>query len=257
MPWGVEVLHDQHHGLGVGVVHGEHLLDLVGTVDAGTSFEGLDSTPPSQGFDPHEDRAGPVTHVLAVLTQVTPRFGRDRVTDVVQELVGLLIHADHRPHRIMNPGVDREDVFHPGCELSVRLRRDRPARLQMRTQFRFFNTRPMVEWSRSGMSSTSTTCFSSNRSDHRAYPCGGAEQASAISRASTSPVTGEGTGGNSRCLRLIVAHTSPPLSANRIEINRTESRETPTLAPTLSRESFSPAQSSASSTRARLIVEAL
>lgn len=54
----------------------------------------------------------------------------------------------------------------------------------------------MVEWSRFGMSSVSSMCFSSSRSDHRACPAGGCEQARAISRASTSPVTGGGgTGG--------------------------------------------------------------
>jgi hypothetical protein len=38
--------------------------------------------------------------------------------------------------------------------------------------------------------------------------------------ASPSPVTGEGTGGNSRSFRSIVALTSPPVSANRPEIKR-------------------------------------
>lgn len=52
-----------------------------------------------------------------------------------------------------------------------------------------FNTRLMVEWSRSGSPSVSATCFSSSRRLHRSYPAGGAEQASAITRASTSPVT--------------------------------------------------------------------
>ncbi|MCX5422047.1 hypothetical protein OOK07_21065 [Streptomyces sp. NBC_00078] len=63
------------------------------------------------------------------------------------------------------------------------------------------------------MSSTSATCFSSRRSDHLACPLGGVEQASAISLASTSPVTTEGTGGSARSFRPTVAHTSPPVSA--------------------------------------------
>src|SRR5680860_1328730 len=76
-------------------------------------------TPPGQGFDPHEDRAGPMPHVLAVLTQVAPRCGRDRVPGVVEELVGLLVHTDHRTHRVIDPGVDTQHVFHPGRELRV------------------------------------------------------------------------------------------------------------------------------------------
>src|SRR5680860_1328729 len=130
---------------GVGVVHAEQFLDLPGPVQAGPTRQGVRPTPPGQGFDPHEDRAGPMPHVLAVLTQVAPRCGRDRVAGVVEELVGLLVHTDHRTHRVMDPGVDTQHVFHPGRELRVRLRWDGPALLQMRTKFRFFKTRPMVE----------------------------------------------------------------------------------------------------------------
>src|SRR5205814_7914156 len=137
--------------------------------------------------------------------------GGNRVAYLIEELVRLLVHAHHRPGGIAAPGVDREDVFHRRGEGRVRLRWDGPAFLQMRTQFRFLRTRPMVEWSRSGMSSRRATCFSSNRNDHRAYPAGGREHARAISRASTSPVTGDGTGGCSRCVRSIVAQMSPPV----------------------------------------------
>ena len=114
----------------------------------------------------------------------------------------------------------------------------------------------MVEWSRSGMSSMSATCFSSSRSDHRACPAGGAEHARAISRASTSPVTGDGTGGCSRCLRSIVAQMSPPVSAKRLATSRSVSPETPTRAAITSFASTSPAAVfSASSTRARMIID--
>ncbi len=108
------------------------------------------------------------------------------------------------------------------------------------------------------MSSISATCFSSKRSDQRACPLGGVEQASAISLASTSPVTGEGTGGHARSFRSTVAHTSPPVSAYRFEIRRTDSHETPTRSAITARGSTSPTDvSNASSTRARLIIDAL
>ena len=83
--------------------------------------------------------------VLAVLAPVPTRRGGDRFADLAEQLVGLLVHAHHRPPGIVGSGVDREDVLHPGGELGVGVRRDGPALLQMRTQFRFFNTRPMVE----------------------------------------------------------------------------------------------------------------
>ena len=88
-------------------------------------------------------------------------------------------------------------------------------------------------------------------------PAGGCEHARAISRASTSPVTGDGTGGRSRFLREIVARTSPPVSVNRLATSRSISPETPSRAAITSFGSGSPTEvSSASSTRARLIVDA-
>jgi hypothetical protein len=75
--------------------------------------------------------------------------------------------------------------------------------------------------------------------------------------ASTSPVTGEGTGGSSRCLRAIVAKASPPVSSKRLATSRTVSPVTPAFAAITSFRSTSPAESSsASSTRARRIIDA-
>ena len=142
---GVEVVHHQHHGLGVGVIHAQQLLDLAGPVDPGPLGQCLNPTPSAQGFDPHEDRARAAADVLAVLAGVVTGAGRERVADFGEELVGLLVHAHHRTCRVMGPGVDGQHVFHPGRELRVRSWWDGPALLQMRTQFRFFKTRPMVE----------------------------------------------------------------------------------------------------------------
>jgi hypothetical protein len=186
---------------------------------------GPDAT--GEGFDPHEDRAGAAAHVLAVLTVVVPGPCRDRGTDVAEELVGLLVHTDHRTHRVIDPGVDRQNVFHAGRELRIHPPWDGPALLQMRTQFRLFKIRPMVEWSSPGCPRPARRASPAAAATTGSSPPGGWEHAIAISRASASPVTGEGTGGNSRCLRPIVACTSPPVSAHRFETNRTVSRETP------------------------------
>ena len=217
---GVEVVHDQHHGLGVGVVEGEQPLDLVGPVDLGPVGLGVDVAPAAQRLDPDEDRAGAVADVLAVLSAVAAGDGGDRVAGVAEQLV--------RASRPCTPpaGADRRVGRRrrgrlPSAAANSALACGGMVQhcLQMRTKFRFFNTRPMVEWSRSGRSSTNATCFSSSRNDHRACPAGGVEQANAISRASTSPVITDGTGGLSRCLRVIVASTSPPVSTNRFAIS--------------------------------------
>ena len=63
---GVEVVHDEHDGLGVGVVMGEQVLDLASPVGLGSVGLGVDAAPPAQRFGPDEDRAGAVADVLAV-----------------------------------------------------------------------------------------------------------------------------------------------------------------------------------------------
>ena len=46
---GVEVVHDQHHGLGVGIVHGQEFFDLLGPVDFGALGQGVHTAPAAQG----------------------------------------------------------------------------------------------------------------------------------------------------------------------------------------------------------------
>jgi len=88
-------------------------------------------------------------------------------------------------------------------------------------------------------------------------PAGGVEQASAISRASTSPVTIGATGGVSRGLRPIVASTSPPAAVNRFATARTVFSEVPTRSAITARSATGPAfWSNSSNTRARMIIRA-
>ena len=88
---GVEVVHHQHDGLGVGIVHGQQPFDLVGPVDLGALGLGVGAPPAAERFGPDEDRAGAAAEVLVVLFAVLAGRGRDRVSDVVEELIGLLI----------------------------------------------------------------------------------------------------------------------------------------------------------------------
>ena len=75
----VEVVHDQDHGRGVGIVDGEQPVDLVGPVEPGAVGMGIDVAPAAQRLDPDEDRTGAVPDVLAVFPAVASRCGRDRV----------------------------------------------------------------------------------------------------------------------------------------------------------------------------------
>ena len=231
---GVEIVHDQHHGLGVGIVRGQQLFDLPGPVDLGSLGQGVHTAPPVKGLGPHEDRAGAAPDVFAVLAGVLSWPGGKRVADMAEGRA-----AGHRP------------PARPPC--GWRTPRSLAARCSSTSSDE--DAVPFFEdpadggviqvWDVLG----ELTCFSSSRNDHRAYPDGGCEQASAISRASTSPVAGDGTGGRSRFVREIVARTSPPLSVNRLAPSGSISPETPSRSAITSSGSGSPTEvSSASST---------
>jgi hypothetical protein len=81
---GVEVVHDQHHGVSVGVVDGQEFFHLPGPVDLGALGQGVHAAPPLQGLGPHEDRAGAAPDVFAVLAGIPARLGRERVSDVAE-----------------------------------------------------------------------------------------------------------------------------------------------------------------------------
>jgi hypothetical protein len=70
---------------------------LVGPVDLGALWLGVDVAPAAQRLDPDEDRAGAVADILAVFSTVTAGDGGDRITSVAEQLIRLLVHADHRP----------------------------------------------------------------------------------------------------------------------------------------------------------------
>lgn len=83
--------------------------------------------------------------VLRVFLEVLTGTSRDRIAGMAEQLVRLLVHAHHRHLRVVGAVVDLQDVFHPGDELAVGVRRDRPAPLQVRTKPPFFRVRPIVE----------------------------------------------------------------------------------------------------------------
>jgi hypothetical protein len=62
----VEVVHDQDNRLGIGIVDGEQVIDLVGPVQPGPPLPGINASAAGQRFDPDEDRAGAVTDVFEV-----------------------------------------------------------------------------------------------------------------------------------------------------------------------------------------------
>src|SRR6478609_3477538 len=71
---GVQVVHDQDDGVGVGIVLDQQSFNLAGPVDLGAAWSGVDVTPTAQGLDPDEDRAGAFADVFVVLLQMRTKF---------------------------------------------------------------------------------------------------------------------------------------------------------------------------------------
>ena len=163
---GVEVVHDQHDLVRVGVLDAQQMVDAVGPVDSGAGGLGVGAAPTAQGFGPHEDRAGAVPDVFGVLPGHLPGRGRRCGPGVASSCSGFSsMTTTGRPGR---RGGRRHPARPPSPPRTPRSRgRDGPTRLQVRLKRPLFRTRPIVEWSIGGIPSVTATCLSSNRSVHR------------------------------------------------------------------------------------------
>lgn len=142
---GVDVVHHQDDLVRRGVVDGQQMVHAVGPVGAGPGGLGVGAAPTPQWFGPDEDRAGAVANVLGVLAGYLPRLGRRARSGVGEQLEGLLVHDDDRIGRVIRSGVDGQHVLHRRDERRAGVRRNRPARLQVRLKCPLFRTRPIVE----------------------------------------------------------------------------------------------------------------
>src|SRR6516162_9877594 len=165
----------------------------------------LHMAPAFERREQHEQVGGAVALVLIIDTRNASRPHRDRHTRFGDELLGRLVQANQHLVGIMRPHVDGQHVLHRGYKGAVGLRRDNPALPAMGFETIFLSVRPMVESLARSTMPSSTTVFSNSRSVQRAYPCGGLEQARAISLASFSPSNMRGAAGVTRGLRLRTA----------------------------------------------------
>lgn len=69
------------------------------------------AAPTSQGFGPHEDRAGAAPDVLAVLAGHPPGRGRRSRSGVGEQLQRFLVHDHDGVGRVVGAGVDAQHAF--------------------------------------------------------------------------------------------------------------------------------------------------
>ena len=120
-----------------------------------------------------------------------------------QKLNRLFIHANNGIVFVIWTTVYLKHILHRGNKSGTVFRRNAPAFLQVRLKFVFLRIVETVTCDMDSIYPSSTVLFASSRSVHFEYPSGGCPQASAMTCASTSPVTFAGIGGVSRFFLLI------------------------------------------------------
>lgn len=117
--------------------------------------------------------------VLVIHPCRVPRHRWQRVTDVIEQLIGFLVEAHHRNMRIIGLRVGVQHVFHPPDEVRAYLG-DTPALNLPRFEVTFFNVRRTVSSLIVSTTPNVTNRSASNCIVHVARPSGAAEQVSAI-----------------------------------------------------------------------------
>lgn len=97
-------------------------------------------TPSRQWFHENEDTAGSFSDIFGIRLLYVARAHRQRLQMVIQHLVWLFVHADHRHFRIIWLFIYIEDIFHARYKIRIFLWRDTPVVIHVGTEFVFLNT---------------------------------------------------------------------------------------------------------------------
>src|SRR5262249_30787406 len=143
--------------------------------------------PPHQRLAGHEHVGHAAALVLVVLLGRRRGPHRQWLPDVADELLAALVHAHHRPGRVVRAGGDVEHVLQGCYEGRAGFGRDAPLLLEPRLEVVFFRQRHTVVGSMASTTSSSTSLSASSCIVQRACPSGGGEQVRATSRASWAP----------------------------------------------------------------------
>lgn len=123
---GVELIHHQHHALGVAVASVEQVANEHRPV-AAAAVRGCRHVPPArQRLAGHEQACDPVAGVNVVVALDRPGPGGQGVARFADQLLEGFVHADHGPLRVVWAVIHLQHVFHMEDELSRVLGRDAP-----------------------------------------------------------------------------------------------------------------------------------
>src|SRR5680860_29678 len=180
---GIEIVEDQDDPLRLGK-------GLIGEVAQGMGkvrapmVVGDGHLPPAKvGSHGQEEIGAAVPGVLGVLLDGASRTERRGGPRLSPQLLARLVETDQRARRIGGTGIDVEHVLHRRHEVGILLRGNAPAADQPWFEIVFLSVVRRVSGQIWGTISSVTSSSASSRRLQRAYPGGGAEQATFAIRA--------------------------------------------------------------------------
>ena len=201
----VEVIHYKNNLLSRRILFCQQPIYLLCPILSSPSFLGVGISPTSQRLCKKENTCCAVADILVVLILNAILFGAESFAEVGKKLNRPFIHANNGIVFVIWTTVYLKHILHRGNKSGTVFRRNAPAFLQVRLKFVFLRMFETVTCDMDSIYPSSTVLFASSRSVHFEYPSGGCPQASAMTCASTSPVTFAGIGGVSRFFLVIVA----------------------------------------------------
>ncbi len=141
---GVQVVLNQHDGLGLGKVNIAGFLEHMGVINGPAVRGRLDMAPTLEWREQHEQIGGAIAFVFMVVAGGDARRHWHEGTGFGSELLGGFVKTNEWPAAIMGAGVERQNIFHGRHESRVRFGRNDPVFAQMRFEMVFLSARPTV-----------------------------------------------------------------------------------------------------------------
>src|SRR6266545_1623739 len=244
----VEVVDDEMDAPGRAIDVADEVLGERNEIELATMRGHLRHPVSASRLDRDEDIAGTGPHVFVIHALGLPWRRRERLPTVAQQLLALLVEANHRLVRPVGPSVQVQQFVHAPPVLRGEPTHA-PHQLAPRFEAVFFSSRRIVSRLMSSIPGRRRAFCSSSTRVHRLAPAGGAEQLSAVISASTSVSYWRGAPGRAASRS---AYSKPP-SKYAARVRQMAVRPTPSTRQIMPSGTFS---SSAAKMCARLTVRA-
>src|SRR4030042_1278995 len=186
---GVQIVQDQTHLEGVGIVHVQDLAQTESPVNHRAPLAHEYLPPTAQRLNEQNLTAHPFPFVLMVITHGLPLFRGQGHAGFCNQLLAGFVHAQHRILRIVGFPIQLQHVLHPADKFRVGFWRNAPRLLQPGLQTVFFSTCRTLSCESFSAHFSSTSWLARSRRVQRLGPFGGSLLANATISALTCPLS--------------------------------------------------------------------